>query len=66
MVENCMILHNTHDSSATDCTDYCEACDGEIYFGEHYFDFDGDCLHDDISCIRQYVEEHSVKRMAGA
>ncbi|OUB08482.1 hypothetical protein BK708_36900 [Bacillus thuringiensis serovar yunnanensis] len=65
MVENYMVIHNTHDSSSTDCTDYCKACDGEIYFGEPYFDFEGDFLHDDITCIRQYVEDHADKKVAG-
>ncbi|EEM07489.1 hypothetical protein bmyco0003_58840 [Bacillus pseudomycoides] len=45
--------------------DYCKGCSGEIYFGEGYLDFDGDPIHTESECIKQYVEENSMKKVAG-
>ncbi|WP_445662128.1 hypothetical protein [Bacillus sp. FSL R12-0069] len=45
--------------------DYCQSCGKEIYFGEEYRDIDGDYIHDETDCIKQYVEYHSIKKVAG-
>ncbi|WP_438285236.1 hypothetical protein [Bacillus toyonensis] len=44
---------------------YCKSCGKEIYFGEEYRDMDGDSIHDETECIKQYVESHSIKKVAG-
>ncbi|WP_440898756.1 hypothetical protein [Bacillus cereus] len=43
----------------------CASCGKEIYFGEEYWDIDGDYIHDETDCIKQYVESHSIKKVAG-
>ena len=53
------------DSGENDYLVYCEGCQGEIYFGEHYYDFDGDYLHCETQCIKQFIESYSIKKVAG-
>ena len=65
MIENPLISGNYHDSSAKDAIECCMSCGGEIYRGEGYLDFDGDPIHTESDCIRQYVKDHSVKKVAG-
>ncbi|MDC2863761.1 hypothetical protein [Bacillus sp. BP-3] len=65
MVENPMIVGNPHDSVVNDVMSYCESCSKEIYFGEEYRDIDGDYIHDVTECIKQYIESHSIKKIAG-
>ncbi|RAN79492.1 hypothetical protein [Bacillus sp. SRB_331] len=65
MIENGMLMGNHHDSSARDFIETCYGCNGEIYFGESCLDFDGDYLHNETECIKQYVESHSTKKVAG-
>lgn len=65
MIENPITYGNHHDSSARDFMDYCQGCDGEIFYGEGYLDFSGDPIHTESECIKQYVEEHSMKKVAG-
>ncbi|MGG1339917.1 hypothetical protein ABE244_04855 [Bacillus toyonensis] len=65
MIENGMLIGNHHDSSARDFMDYCKGCSREIYYSEGYLDFDGDPIHTESECIKQYVEEHSIKKVAG-
>ncbi|MBD5798381.1 hypothetical protein BHU24_05150 [Bacillus pseudomycoides] len=65
MVENSMVIGNPHDSVVSDVMDHCESCGKEIYFGEEYRDIDGDYIHDKTECIKQYVEEHSMLKVAG-
>ncbi|WP_176521263.1 hypothetical protein [Bacillus toyonensis] len=45
--------------------EHCQSCGKEIYCGEEYRDMDGDSIHDDTECIKQYVESHSIKKVAG-
>ncbi|MGH1230187.1 hypothetical protein [Bacillus toyonensis] len=45
--------------------EHCQSCGKEIYFGEEYRDMDGDSIHDETECIKQYVESHSIKKVAG-
>ncbi|MDR4441789.1 hypothetical protein FO512_27515 [Bacillus cereus] len=65
MVENSMVIGNHQDSSFNNVMDYCQSCSKEIYFGEEYRDIDGDYIHDETDCIKQYVESHSIKKVAG-
>nr|WP_186323908.1 hypothetical protein [Bacillus thuringiensis] len=65
MVENSMVLGNCHDSVVSDAMSECASCGKEIYFGEEYRDMDGDYIHDETDCIKQYVECHSIKKVAG-
>ena len=65
MIENPITYGNHHDSSARDFMDYCQGCGGEIFYGEGYLDFSGDSIHTESECIKQYVEEHSMKKVAG-
>ncbi|MED1012182.1 hypothetical protein CN544_28820 [Bacillus toyonensis] len=65
MVENPMLNGNHHDSSARDFIEYCGGCQGEIYYGESCLDFDGDYLHTETECIKQYVESRSTEKVAG-
>ncbi|HEF5705392.1 TPA: hypothetical protein SAW94_005005 [Bacillus paranthracis] len=65
MVENSMVVGNRHDSIVSDVMSNCESCGKEIYFGEEYRDIDGDYIHDETDCIKQYVESHSIKKVAG-
>ncbi|PEP56256.1 hypothetical protein [Bacillus pseudomycoides] len=65
MIENPLLNGNHHDSSARDFIEECVGCFGEIYFGESCLDFDGDYLHTETECIKQYVESHSTKKVAG-
>ncbi|WP_176550224.1 hypothetical protein [Bacillus thuringiensis] len=43
----------------------CVSCGKEIYIGEEYRDIDGDCVHDETECIKQYVESYFAKKRAG-
>ncbi|PGM94521.1 hypothetical protein CN958_10680 [Bacillus cereus] len=65
MIENPMIIGNPHDSAITNIMGHCESCNKEIYFGEEYRDMDGDSIHDETECIKQYVASHSIKKVAG-
>ncbi|PFV27622.1 hypothetical protein [Bacillus cereus] len=65
MIENPMVVGNHHDSVTSDVMEHCQSCGQEIYFGEEYRDMDGDSLHDETECIKQYVEVHSTKKIAG-
>ncbi|KEK24730.1 hypothetical protein [Bacillus gaemokensis] len=65
MIENPMTYNQCFDSSRNDFLEYCEGCRGEIYFGENYYDFDGDYLHCETECIKHYVENYSIKKVAG-
>lgn len=65
MIENPILTGNHHDSSARDFIEYCEGCQGEIYYGESCLDFDGDYLHAETECIKQYVESRSTEKVAG-
>ncbi|MBD5797282.1 hypothetical protein BHU24_11290 [Bacillus pseudomycoides] len=65
MIENPVVNGNYHDSSARDFIEECAGCNGEIYFGESCLDFDGDYLHAETECIKQYVESHSTKKVMG-
>ncbi|MED1408053.1 hypothetical protein [Bacillus paramycoides] len=65
MVENSMVIGNHQESSLNNVMDYCQSCGKEIYFGEEYRDMDGDYIHDETDCIKQYVETHSTKKVAG-
>ncbi|OUB44868.1 hypothetical protein BK716_24845 [Bacillus thuringiensis serovar higo] len=65
MLENTMMIGNHHDSVISDVMNDCKSCGKEIYFGEEYRDIDGDYIHDEMDCIKQYVESHSIKKVAG-
>lgn len=52
-------------SAKRDFMDYCAGCNGEIYYGEGYLDFDGDPIHTESECISQYVKDHSMQKVAG-
>nr|WP_176544036.1 hypothetical protein [Bacillus toyonensis] len=65
MIENPIIIGNPHDSIVIDVMEHCQSCGKEIYCGEEYRDMDGDSIHDDTECIKQYVESHSIKKVAG-
>lgn len=60
-----MVVGNRQDSVVSDVMSNCKSCGQEIYFGEEYRDMDGDSLHDETECIKQYVEVHSTKKIAG-
>ena len=65
IIENPMVRGNSHDSTITNVMGYCKSCGKEIYLGEEYRDIDGDYIHDETDCIKQYVEAHSVRKIAG-
>ncbi|OUB14835.1 hypothetical protein BK704_08290 [[Bacillus thuringiensis] serovar konkukian] len=65
MIENPMVVGSHHDSVVNNVMGHCQSCGKEIYFGEEYRDMDGDFLHDETECIKQYVEVHSTKKIAG-
>lgn len=35
----------------------CEHCDGEIYKGNYFYEYDG-CLFCDEDCVQEFVMEH--------
>ena len=41
MLENPNIIGNPHDSTRQDFEHYCSDCDGELYFGMTYYEFEG-------------------------
>ncbi|MGG0219247.1 hypothetical protein ABEZ32_24295 [Bacillus mycoides] len=65
MVENSMVIGNRQDSVANNVMGDCKSCGKEIYFGEEYRDIDGDYIHDETDCIKQYVESYFEKKRAG-
>ncbi|WP_144561654.1 hypothetical protein [Bacillus mycoides] len=65
MVENPITVGNRHDSAMNNVMSDCKSCGKEIYIGEEYRDIDGDYIHDETDCIKQYVESHSIKKVAG-
>ncbi|HDR6289457.1 TPA: hypothetical protein QCU33_005606 [Bacillus cereus] len=65
MIENPITYGNHHDSTKKDFIDCCDVCGGEIYFGEGYLDCNGDFIHAEADCIKRYVEDHSIKKVAG-
>ncbi|MFD6509343.1 hypothetical protein [Bacillus sp. NPDC060175] len=65
MLENGMLIGNAHDSATNDFMDYCQGCGGEIYYGEGYLDCNGDPIHAEADCIKQFVQERSVAKVAG-
>ncbi|HEF1855790.1 TPA: hypothetical protein R9Y23_004466 [Bacillus cereus] len=65
MIENPIVVRNRHDSVVNNVMSDCKSCGKEIYFGEEYRDIDGDYIHDETDCIKQYVESHSIKKVAG-
>lgn len=65
MVENSMVIGNHQDSSLNNVMAHCQSCGKEIYFCEEYRDIDGDYIHDETDCIKQYVYSHSTKKVAG-
>ncbi|WP_242300261.1 hypothetical protein [Bacillus cereus group sp. BfR-BA-01448] len=65
MIENPIVVGNRQDSVVSDVAWDCKSCGKEIYFGEEYRDIDGDYIHDETDCIKQYVESHSIKKVAG-
>lgn len=60
-----MVVGNRQDSVVSDVMSNCKSCGKEIYFGEEYRDMDGDSLHNETECIKQYVEVYSTKKIAG-
>ena len=60
-----MVVGNHHDSTINNVMNYCQSCGQEIYFGDEYRDMDGDPIHDETECIKQYVASHSIKKVAG-
>ncbi|WP_434476224.1 hypothetical protein [Bacillus mycoides] len=60
-----MVFGNCHDSVVKNVMSDCQSCGKEIYIGEEYRDIDGDYIHDETDCIKQYVESHSIKKVAG-
>ncbi|WP_276591308.1 hypothetical protein [Bacillus sp. GC_Bacil_1] len=60
-----MVVGNRHDSVISNVMCDCKSCGKEIYIGEEYRDIDGDYIHDETDCIKQYVEAHSIKKVAG-
>ncbi|PEN09695.1 hypothetical protein [Bacillus pseudomycoides] len=60
-----MVVRNRQDSIVNDVMSDCKSCGKEIYFGEEYRDIDGDYIHDETECIKQYVESHSTRKIAG-
>ncbi|MCA1046939.1 hypothetical protein ACWKTL_28935 [Bacillus toyonensis] len=65
MIENPIIDSEYMNSGENDYLEYCEGCQGEIYFGEHYYDLDGDFIHCETQCIKQFIENYSIKKVAG-
>ncbi|HDR7790336.1 hypothetical protein JOY40_25985 [Bacillus tropicus] len=65
MIENPMVIGNHQDSSVRDFMDYCQGCGGEIYYGEGYLDCNGDPIHAEADCIKQFVKERSIEKVAG-
>ncbi|MEI4650179.1 hypothetical protein WAG28_20060 [Bacillus cereus] len=63
MVENPITYGNYHDSSARDFMDYCEDCDGELYFGMTYYKFEGSIICEE--CSSGFLERHARKMVAG-
>ncbi|PER27224.1 hypothetical protein CN485_20235 [Bacillus cereus] len=60
-----MVFGNCHDSVVSDVMCDCKSCGKEIYFGEEYWDIDGDYIHNETDCIKQYVESYFEKKRAG-
>ncbi|PGT52310.1 hypothetical protein COD86_28470 [Bacillus cereus] len=60
-----MVVGNRQDSVVNNVMGDCKSCGKEIYIGEEYWDIDGDYIHDETECIKQYVESHSIKKVAG-
>ncbi|PFT70847.1 hypothetical protein COK81_34045 [Bacillus thuringiensis] len=65
MIENRMIIGNPNDSAITNVMGHCASCNKEIYCGEEYLDFEGDCIHNSTECVKEYVVVHSTQKIAG-
>lgn len=67
MIENPMVVdanwrRSEREPEVVGC---CEGCGDDIYSGEDIFDFDGDLLHQDSCCCRDYVANVSRRVVAG-
>lgn len=58
-----MVLGNCHDSVAKDFIDYCDDCNGEIYFGMTYYKFEGSLICEE--CASGFLERHAIRVVAG-
>lgn len=63
MVENPIINRNHHDSCHQDFEHYCSECDGEIYFGMTYYEFEGNHICEE--CSERFLQRHATRFTAG-
>lgn len=63
MLENPNIIGNQHDSSREDFEHYCSDCDGELYFGMTYYEFEGNFICE--VCNEKFLERHGTRFVAG-
>lgn len=63
MIENPLVNGNNHDSSARDFIEYCEDCDGELYFGMTYYKFERSLICEE--CASGFLERHARRMVAG-
>ena len=38
----------------------CEGCGLEVYEGDEHFDYQGDLIHNDASCVMEYFENMAI------
>ncbi|MBW3491161.1 hypothetical protein [Bacillus sp. FDAARGOS_1420] len=63
MLENQSVTGNPHDSSRQDFEHYCSDCDGELYFGMTYYEFEGNLICE--KCNEKFLERHGTRFVAG-
>ncbi|HGH7180714.1 hypothetical protein [Bacillus luti] len=63
MLENSITTGNQHESSQQDFNHYCTDCEGEIYFGMTYYNFEGEFICEE--CSGKFLERHATRFVAG-
>ena len=62
MLENPNTIGNSHDSPRQDFEYYCSDCDGELYFGMTYYEFEEPYLR---RLSWEVLERHGTRFVAG-
>lgn len=67
MIENPMVIDSLweHTERLPEVIGECEGCHEDIYEGDDIYDFDGDYVHQDSDCCKQYVAGISLCKVAG-
>lgn len=63
MFENPNVIGNHHDSCKKQFEHYCSDCEGELYFGMTYYEFEGSLICEE--CAEKFLERHATRFVAG-